>query len=230
MSSDTSRGATRDGIGEPRFHELVHMEYDYLTTQFLKNEEMGEKRVGLLVTLTAGIGAAALLARDQGSADLSISVTGLFIVILAVWLSIAYLTLLRIIRRNAITDRLKSQLRQLRKWYVSEESPNRRYLPYDPYKESDQRRGGLKLVSGHGGYADLTALIVSLTAGALVWLLAHAVFASERTDTGMVPRTEEQLGVAIAMLSVVLVWWLLVAIAEDRYGREMDKLEGRCEE
>jgi hypothetical protein len=52
-----------------RVKELMAMEYEYLTQQFIANEEMGEKRVNLFLTLSAGLGAAALVAADKLDAN-----------------------------------------------------------------------------------------------------------------------------------------------------------------
>lgn len=205
------------------FDELIRMEYEYLTRQFMSNEEMGEKRVGLLVTLTAGIGAALLLANGSDSPGLPVPASLLFIVITVLWLFVAYLTFLRIVHRNVVTDRLKIQLRRLRSSLVAEGDSRRQYLPYDPYGPKPGLHSGLSLVSGNGGYAELTAFVVSVTTGALAWQIdALAGLGATRdgpNDPGAL------ISAAIAILVAVGVWYALAALARRKYAKVGKRIE-----
>jgi hypothetical protein len=113
MSVNPPRDDAGRDPGGPRIHELVKLEFEHVTSQFTANEEMGEKRVALFVSLTAGLGAAAVLAGDKLGPAQALSSSGIFIAVNVAWLLFGYLTFLRIVQRNVTTDRYKAQLRQL---------------------------------------------------------------------------------------------------------------------
>ena len=110
----------KDAERQERLNWLIHHEYQYLTEQLVRNEEMGEKRVGLFVTLTSGLGAAAVLAREKLTSASPVDFPEISIAVNAAWLVLGYVTFLRILHRNAATDDLKLQLRRIRKWFVEE--------------------------------------------------------------------------------------------------------------
>jgi hypothetical protein len=179
MSVNPSRDDAGRDPGGPRIHELVKLEFEHVTSQFTANEEMGEKRVALFVSLTAGLGAAAVLAGDKLGPAQALSSSGIFIAVNVAWLLFGYLTFLRIVQRNVTTDRYKAQLRRLRRWFVAERDAGARVLlPYDPYGSPDPERAGLTFSGRHGGkggYAELVALIDAAIGGGLAWQIAHLV-------------------------------------------------------
>jgi hypothetical protein len=177
-------GSSRDA--EQRVHELMTLEYEHVSDQFVANEEMGEKRVALFVSLTAGLGAAAVLGGEKLGGDRLPALPGLLIAVNAAWLLFGYLTFVRIVQRNITTDRYKAQLRQLRRWFVGEDDEvARALLPYDPYGPPDAGRAGLQFSArrgGKGGYAELIALITAAIGGGLAWQVVHLVLALRLHD------------------------------------------------
>lgn len=157
-----------------RVDALMTLEHEHLSAQFMANEDMGEKRVSLFFSLTAGLGAAAILAWEKLGGNAPAVYAELFIAVTGVWLMFGYLTFLRIVRRNAITDKYKRQFRALRSWFVERaDIVACSLLPYNPYGEPDRFHEGLSFHGGSGGYAEFVGLINSVIAGALAWQLTH---------------------------------------------------------
>lgn len=203
---------------QDRVQILITMDLKYLTDQFLRNEEMGEKRVALFVSLTAGLGAASLVARERLP---SVLYPELFITITVMWLLFGYLTFLRIVQRNITTDNYKKQLRKLRKWFVEEgDQRGRSVIPYDPYGPPDKGRTGLTFrgsQGGRGGYAELVALINCGISGALAWQIAHVVLSFAPVSVNKGGRGVDVLVLAIAAASATLIWFWLSSQAARAY-------------
>jgi hypothetical protein len=195
-----------------RLTAMVALDYDYLTQQLLKNEEMGEKRVGLFLTLTAGIGATAMLAREKLSGGISGGLREVFLAVNVVWLLLGYVTLRRILRRNRQTDELKAQLGVLRGHYVKyADLEGRRTLPYDPYDVPKADRA-IRLWRGKGGYAEMVALLNAVAAGALVWQVVHLVVDGTALITGVTtsPLVNAILATVGALVTAFWAWrWQL---------------------
>lgn len=204
QETDLSRGDTR-------VCELMRMEYEYLTASFLANEEMGEKRIALFVTLTAGLGAAAGFAYEKMGGQ---AFPELWLGVNLAWLLFGYLTLLRILKRNKTTDDHIHRLQVLRQWFVApEDEAARRYLPFDPYGSWKPPREGLDF-HGNGGYAEVVAFVNSMIAGALGWQLAHYLI----LVTGMLFPGQRLFVTAVAAL-VAWIWWQRQSsLAERRYA------------
>lgn len=194
---------------ESRTAELLKMEYQYLNNSFISNEDMGEKRVSLFMTLTAGLGAAVLVALDKLS-DRSPPVALLLLAISLAWFVLGYLTLLRILHRNLATDRYKRQLSRLREWFVARDDADAlAALPYPPYRDDDQK--GREFRFGHrGGYAELVGFINALIAAAIGFQLTAFVLS---LVTPTVPA-----GAALWLEGTMAVLGLLVAW---RYQRRL---------
>jgi hypothetical protein len=205
LGEDNGRQAKRE--------ELIRLEYANLTAQFVANEEMGERRVALLVTLTAGLGAAAGFAHEklggQGFPELWLGVN-------VAWLLFGYLTFLRILKRNKATDFYKARLRALRQWFVEAgDEELRRKLPFDPWNEERESRAGLRFRmsrGGTGGYAELVAFVNSMTAGALGWQVSCLLL----QGMGLHFAILRLACLAVTALSAWL-WWRRQATLAERY-------------
>jgi hypothetical protein len=186
--------------------DLLVLDYEYLTEQLIANEEMGEKRVGLFVSLTAGLGAAAVLVLEKFGDGGATSHHELFFVVNVAWLLFGYLTFSRIIHRNVTTDDIKRQLDCIRGWFVAEsDSPTLRdHLPYDPDKPFVHRTG-LKFFRGKGGYAELVALINAVLTGAVGWQAFHYL-----VGLPLVPKGDDAfvkaLAIEVASIAAIVVW------------------------
>lgn len=217
-NSRSIRVHTEGMADRARLDELMRMEFSNLTAQFQANEEMGERRVALLVTLTAGLGAAAAFAHEHlGAKDLP----ELWLGVNAAWLLFGYLTLLRILQRNAVSDRYKLRLRELRKWFVDEgDTDGRRHLPFDPYGAEETHRAGLRFFAGSGGkggYAELVAFVNSMTAGALGWQLGF--WAGWFFGPAQGATLQRPVGAAFGLLFGWLWWRRQAVLAEHFYVR-----------
>jgi len=221
MSDNAQNQGPAQSLRDKKLHELISAEYKYLTEQFIANEEMGEKRVALFVSLTAGLGAAAVLAREKLANGSSVSFPEVFVAVNVAWLLFGYLTFLRIIHRNVTTDKYKRQLRKLREWFVEEgDAAARVLIPYDPYGPPDKRRKGLTFCGtkgGNGGYAELVGLINSVIAGTLGWQVTHyAIDLVSAVRTGAA-REGNLFALVIAMLVAWFAWKWQGRHAKQRY-------------
>lgn len=201
-----------------RLNELMRMEFANLTAQFQANEEMGEKRVALLVTLTAGLGAGAGFVHEHLGAK---GLPELWLLVNAAWLLFGYLTLLRILQRNAVAERYKRNLRKLRQWFVEErDADGRRHLPFDPHGPEETPRSGLRFFAasgGRGGYAELVAFVNSITAGALGWQLGY--WAGWMFSPTLGASLERPAGAAFGVLGGWLWWRAQASLAERFYNQ-----------
>jgi hypothetical protein len=155
--------------------ELLRAEYDSLTTSLRSNEESGEKRVTFFTGLVTGVGVLSLLLGDNGGLPTDnlvppvLAITTLLVVL-------GYFTLLRIVRRNSVTDGYARGLDALRRRWVRERDlETRATLAFDPYGEprrrSPTRRDGRKgrRNPASGGWVQTVSAINSLLVAALVY-------------------------------------------------------------
>lgn len=202
-----------DNGRQAKREELIRLEYANLSAQFVANEEMGERRVALLVTLTAGLGAAAAFAHEKLGGQ---AFPEMWLGVNVAWLLFGYLTLLRILKRNKATDFYKARLRALRQWFVDEgDEALRRSLPFDPWNEEREARAGLRFrmsQGGTGGYAELVAFVNAMTAGALGWQMTY--WPQQADARQHAPVRWAALGVAALF---AWLWWRWQARLAERY-------------
>jgi hypothetical protein len=208
----------RFGGGENRLQELIPAEYKYLTEQFVANEAMGEKRVALFVSLTAGLAATAVLAQEKLEAAFSAEIPAVLAGVNLAWLLIGLVTFQRIVHRNTETDKLTAQLDRLRRWYVGKDNEiGLSYLPYDPYG-APRRRKGLSLFTGNGGYAELVGLINAIVAAALGWQLVEHAVGYVRDSPAELPESSAYWAPIAALVAGVVAWQWLDRMARRHYG------------
>lgn len=140
-------------------------EYKYLVDSFWKNEETGEKRVHFFITLVTAVIAALVTLTTSDNAHLDREMIRLITIFsLFALLSFGIFTLLRMIRRNRVTDGYKAIIEKIRDRFRSLNSPL--LENYYPFGKNHQPR---KL--WRGGLAETVALINSLIVAALFALL-----------------------------------------------------------
>jgi 8-oxo-dGTP pyrophosphatase MutT (NUDIX family) len=152
---------------------LIAQEYEHLAESFLRNEESGETRVTVFLSILAGLGGIIGYlglkenALERGAANL------LALTVLVIAIALGGVTLLRIITRNAASDRYKDGLSRLRRFAVgSSSSPYARYLLSDPFQS--QRRKPFKWRSARGGWLETVIVIEALLIGVFIVFLLWA--------------------------------------------------------
>jgi|SRR5216684_2759091 len=207
---------------DQRLEALISREHEYLNHLFISNEEMGEKRVSLFLTLTTGIGAAAVLAGEKtGNAQGMSGFHMVFLAVTVVWFLFGYVTFIRVVRRNLVADKLKVQLCEIRKWYVGEsDTAALVFLPYNPYagKQDKEYNFHTKLQFSRGGYAELVALIDSAIAFAFGWVFCVALLSAPLVHRGKQWWAEPCAALVGAILAR-FVWGFLDNTAQHIYGR-----------
>lgn len=147
-------------------------EYKQLGESFLRNEELGERRVNFFITITTAVvaGLAAIWKVSDGGFDLALIIFGLAAVLL-----FGIVTLVRIIRRNLVTHEYLRALGRIRGYFAKRDRKIRNILPYPPYDDQPQREKKRKdiLSLGTGGLVEMVALVNSLILAAIFMLLAR---------------------------------------------------------
>lgn len=157
--------------------DFILEEYKHLTDSFLRNEELGERRVNFFLTFTTtAIGALVAIREFFGDVEMKNFYIGFCAVLLALLL-FGIVTLMRIIHRNLVTDKYLRGLARIRRYYADTDKENPNILPYLPYKTFDdfpQRKKERKDIYslGNGGLLETVALVNSLIMAALLALFA----------------------------------------------------------
>lgn len=143
-------------------------EYKQLGESFLRNEELGERRVNFFITITTAVvaGLAAIWKVSDGGFDLTLIIFGLAAVLL-----FGIVTVVRIIRRNLVTHEYLRALGRIRRYFTDRDPKILLHLPYLPYDDKPQRTKKWEwadiLSLGTGGLVEMVALINSLILGAI---------------------------------------------------------------
>jgi 8-oxo-dGTP pyrophosphatase MutT (NUDIX family) len=176
--------------------ELLLADHKYLCDSFRENEQIGERRIKFFITLVTAVMAA--------SATLATSSEGIFnikmdddkrlavIIFFALFflLVIGIITLLRMIKRNSVTDGYKKDLddiRQIFRDYYDEECVLEYYSPFHPQKikantsqnkkeakeqieVAEESKNNIK-IRKFGGLTHMTSAINSLVFAGLIGIL-----------------------------------------------------------
>jgi hypothetical protein len=149
----------------PREWELVHTSYAHALGSLERNEEMGERRLQLLLAVASAAGVAVGLVADASEPRATLwAGTGASIVLSVLGL----LTVSRLARRNTTTTRLIEQLTSIRRHAMTENSPVRPLMVYDPYEKPRPREQGW--VPTRGGLVDFAGCMTALFVGSAVLL------------------------------------------------------------
>ena len=144
--------------------QFLLAEQRQIQESFWRNEESGEKRVNFFITLVTAVLAAlvALATSKQGL----IAANRLPLVVayaLLALLAFGLVTLLRMIRRNQVTDQYKRALDTIREYFKQADPALATYQPF-------ARRRRRRLLTG--GLVEMVSLVNSLILAALVGLWA----------------------------------------------------------
>ena len=183
--------------------ELLFADYKYLTDSFWKNEETGETRVRFYITLvTAVLAAVATLLTKFDDALFDASILYVSIVAVSFLLVFGVVTLLRIIKRNTVTDGYKKDLDDLRA-VISKHYDDEGVL--DNYHPFGHGKVGKTTLRRFGGLTHTVSTINSVIASMLIGMPFL------------------QCGLYLALVVTLLVF-VFCMIAQYKYIR----YEGRC--
>ena len=124
----------QDQNSNESFEKLLLEEYNHMAESFLKNEELGERRVDFFITLTAAILVAliAILKNEIGLQDGKVYL--IFFGGFAALLLFGIITLARITHRNIETDKFLNAVARIRQYFVKQNDEEKLlYLYFDPY-------------------------------------------------------------------------------------------------
>ena len=181
--------------------QFVHTTYANALDEIGSNEELGERRLQILLTLLSAAGLSIGLVADSASNARSVvwAASGAAFVVTI----FGALTVLRLVHRNVVTTDLIKRLEAIRKEVTIKDSLLQRLWIRDPFDE-DRKPRRLRLLPVRGGLAEFAAASTALTMGAAV---LFAVLALQGSD----------LVVVLMTGSASLVTWLLQVWAINRY-------------
>jgi 8-oxo-dGTP pyrophosphatase MutT (NUDIX family) len=154
---------------------LMAQEHEHLAESLLRNEESGERRVTVFLSILTGLGGVIGYlglkenALEPGAANV------LVLMLLVIAIAMGGVTMVRIITRNAASDRYKEGLSRVRRFAVgAAASPYARYLFVDPF--TNQRRPRFEWRRARGGWLETVMVIEVLLIGLFVVVLLWAPF------------------------------------------------------
>jgi hypothetical protein len=202
-----------DGKPSDLFDAFMVSELEHTAESLLRNEEDGERRVTVFLTM-AGAAGATLTFLAGGESLEPYEVNPLFIAVLLAVLVVGYVTFVRVVRRNLTSDEYKERLNRARTYFVPNRADPRiqKYLPFDPY-EPDARPNPHWLSIGRAGWLETTAVVNALIAGAL--------------GATLVPTPTWLRDAMVAALFAGITWFLLIENARRRYRLHHQKLRDR---
>ncbi len=180
----------------PDAKEFLLEEYKSLSKALEVNEEIGETRVNWLIGIVTAVlgGVVAILTAEKSAVVQETRELIAICFLLGLWL-LGYLTLRRILKRNATTDGFKRDLRRIRDIFRDYYDPNRVLIGYQGFAAGGsprKKKGGRK----YGGLADLVSALNSLIVAALAGTIS--CFNGDRgRDTAVV-------GIAAFVLSALV--------------------------
>jgi Flp pilus assembly protein TadB len=159
-------------------------EYEHLSDSFLKNEELGDRRVNLFLTLVTGL--IAVLAATQPDATAAWAAGLLGVAVFGV------VTFRRIVYRNIKSDEYKLAIAMVRQYFLSRDPELQRFVFFSKPDPRRRRRAW-----GRGGLSETVAL-TNCTA-----LAAAAIVALASTS----PTFAITVGIVVAALSAGGHWY-----------------------
>jgi 8-oxo-dGTP pyrophosphatase MutT (NUDIX family) len=141
--------------GKADIKELLLEDYRYLQESFWKNETLGETRVNFFITLVTAVMAAlvtlltSFLQKGSEINDVPCFVFYVILFALILLLGVGIITLLRLIKRNTVTDGYKKDMDYIRshfKDHFDSEKILEQYLPFrdkNKSKNYNRKPGGL---------------------------------------------------------------------------------------
>ena len=201
--------------------------YNSASADFRRNEDFGDRRVNLYITLaTAVLGGLIVLVTRQfiSSPQLLIPAVAFGI---AVVVSIGVGTFLRIIERNKATDEYIRSMRDAGKFFILSEPSIKPFLnEFDPFSAKKRRSEKIKLLSpATGGYLQTVAMLNSLVAASLPLLIVLALnVASGSQDASQTALGGWDYSLIVSSLFLFIgSWWFQINYAKGKY--EEDELK-----
>jgi 8-oxo-dGTP pyrophosphatase MutT (NUDIX family) len=152
--------------------ELLVVEHQHIAEALLLSEQDGEKRVTSFITTAGLVGAGVGFVVDRAG----LMPNGrhpLVVFALLVLLGLGYLTLARVVSRNAASDRFKEGLNRLRRYYFTgpDDERIRRSMPFDPYDEKPRKPVSWRSIK-KGGWLETICFANAVIVGTLAAVLA----------------------------------------------------------
>ena len=152
----------RDNSKE-QIKDLLLEDHKYFQTSFWKNEESGETRVRFYLTLvTAVLAAIATLITSDGASFFDAHVLYITAISLISLLFFGVITLLRMIKRNVVTDEYKKGMDEVRKQFRLHYDVEGLLDDYKPFEKPPGRRGKRAVVRTLGGLTHTVSVINSV--------------------------------------------------------------------
>jgi 8-oxo-dGTP pyrophosphatase MutT (NUDIX family) len=192
--------------------QLALAEFEHLTESLVHNEESGEKRAAFFITLAGAVGAVVgfLGGKDGPLADKSSGLAMVTVLALVSLVLLGYATFLRVVTRNAETDRCKLGLSLIRQLFLGEANdPRVKAFIFEPFQ--DDREISAWRGFGNGGWLETMALVESSLAGALAATATSVLGGSAYAEIGA--------GLVVA----AVVWWALLTRARHLYNKKRKK-------
>lgn len=188
---------------QQKSEQLTHLvdfllaEHEYLGDCFWRNSEVGERRVNFFITLvTAAIAALVGLTTSKQGGLRAADIYFISIFALLALLLFGIVTLLRMIRRNLVSDEYKQAMEMIRSHFRNLDERLQSYRPFTKGKS-------LGLVTG--GLVDMVTLVNSIIAAALAALLGFS-------HPGWV------IGL-LGLIGFIVAWIVQFTYIKYRYGR-----------
>jgi putative (di)nucleoside polyphosphate hydrolase len=176
----------------PEIRELIKAEYEDLVASLRSNEELGERRLDVLLTVIAAVTAALGLASGsfEGNQTTLVSVA---MVAASLLLVFGLMTLRRVMVRNIATTNYMNGLRRIRAFFLKQNPDAAPLFTYPPQKKALKRKRESPKASsredstrwwtlGNAGLLETVAAIncalTGLVVGGAAWLVGAAVIAS----------------------------------------------------
>jgi bis(5'-nucleosidyl)-tetraphosphatase len=158
--------------------EFLLEEYKYLCDSFWKNEETGEKRVQFFITLvTAVLAALATLFPKAIEKDCINDVLGIILFTLVALIIFGVITLLRIAKRNEVTDGYKKDLDEIRQRFKDFFDKSGVLSGYEPFKGSTKDKYAIRKIGGLAHtVAAINSVILAAVAVVIFLMAAFSIF------------------------------------------------------
>ena len=207
--------------------DLLLADHRQFSEMFLKNEQMGETRVNWFIGIvTAVSGALVALITKEKAPIAPPTMRWIVIAALVALLIFGFLTLLRMIKRNASTDGQKRALDNVRQTFQDHFDPGlalHDYYPFRVPKKKKQKnarlRNKLSKIRQFGGLAHFVAGINSV--------LVAAIAAAFTYDAGYAPSLQNfhhlEFHAEVGLVGSFIIQWVVITWREIKDKDKLDK-------
>lgn len=183
--------------------QAFHTTYEHRQHALLQNEELGERRLGVLLTVVGAAGVALGLLSDHAEASVVLAVTAVVSALLA---GFGFITVARVAQRDVATGHLKLDLYRMRRFIADGHAGLLISFPHMDDAEPHLRKR--PLLPQRGGLVEMTGFLTSSFAGVAVLCALRAA------DAAVV------LCVVAGLAAVAASWTALVSAVRAIYTRE----------